>query len=253
MKPVITDFDFEQAAEHMIKEKRHAHFMKQALKDYRAYQSFFSNAFLDEPSEDLFRIRATYRLQKNLWREIELLGTQSLANLASKIIESMEWDEDHLHGFWLPDARRNRFFGDYGIYHKDAEDEPFTKFKTTDIPVSQIDWSHHPILGLVFDFGAGHEFDITLKMRRPFKKSDKMNEFPRLIDQRGIAPEQYPEEEPEDGGSILFDDCSICQTQISALKEGRTLSLSELTEAFKKAKNGSIIKPSAKPKKEKPL
>ena len=40
---------------------------------------------------------------------------------------------------------------------------------------------------------------------------------------------------------IFFDDCVMCQAQKTADKEGRSLTLSELREAFRKARDNGAI------------
>jgi len=197
MKPQIRDKEFESAAKRMISEKKHAVYMQHALEDYHAYLRFMTGAFLEEPNEVRFIVRATYRLKKGLWREIEINGRQTLADLASCIIESMDWVEDHLHGFWFPDERRNRIFGSYGMFHEEMEDDPHPTFKTKDVPISQVDWEKYPVLGFVFDFGDSHEFDIALKQSCTEASNTKRRPLPLLIDQRGVAPEQYPEDDEE--------------------------------------------------------
>jgi hypothetical protein len=197
MKPVIFDPEFEKAAKEMIEQKRHADYMKSALKRYKAYQIFMADAFLDEADDAIYIIRAKYRLKPHVWREFECHGRNMLADLATSIIESMGWGEDHLHGFWFPDERRNRIFSEYGIFHEEMEDDPFTMLKTQEIPVSQVDWNKYPVLGFMFDFGDGHEFDILLKNRRDARPNEKRKAFPRLTDLRGVAPEQYPSYEEE--------------------------------------------------------
>lgn len=238
MKPIVIDKEFEEAAERMISKKQHGDYMRAALAEYRDYQQFMEKAFCDEPTDKILTIRATYRFKKSVWREMEIFGTQTLADLASCIIQSMGWVEDHLHGFWFPDRRRNRIYSDYGIYDENMEDDPFKKLKTQDIPISQIDWERYPVLGFVFDFGDGHEFDIRIKSIREQTKQDGIKSLPILIDQRGVAPEQYPDCE-EDAEDILNDDCDICQLQKEALAQGRSLDTDELRKAFQKANNGA--------------
>lgn len=47
-------------------------------------------------------------------------------------------------------------------------------------------------LGFIFDFGDGHEFRIEFKGVRPLISKEHREDFPKLIDQRGVGPEQYP-------------------------------------------------------------
>lgn len=76
---------------------------------------------------------------------------------------------------------------DYEEYKK-LFDEGFTN----QIHIADIDYAKHPKLKFTFDFGDGHEFDVELKSRRDFEKTDQGVRFPHAVDQRGIAPEQYP-------------------------------------------------------------
>ncbi len=47
----------------------------------------------------------------------------------------------------------------------------------------------------MFDYGDGHGFSIEFKGPRILDKDEKGVEFPRIIDQRGVAPDQYPQNE----------------------------------------------------------
>ena len=64
---------------------------------------------------------------------------------------------------------------------------------TNEVIVSSIDYSKHPKLGFVFDFGDDHRFMMEYKGVRDADKNDKRGAFPKIIDQRGVAPKQYPD------------------------------------------------------------
>jgi len=239
MKPEIRDKEFEATASKMISKKKDVAQVKRALEIHRNYLRYMSEAFLEEADDDCYTFRASYRLKRPVWREIQMSGRQTLADLAVAIIEYMNWADDHLHAFSIPDEGRFRIFGKYGIYHQDAEDAIHPTFKTKDVMVSQIDWKKYPVLGFVFDFGDGHEFDVTLKERAE-AKDGKEPAFPLLVDQRGVGPEQYPDDDEEDPDSenFFFDDCAICSAQKNALQTGRSMTEDELVELFHEAKVG---------------
>lgn len=239
MKPKIDDKNFEKQTQQEITKKNHVSFMKMILKEHKDYVAFMTDAFLSETHNGIFTIRATYRRKKGLWREIEILGLQSLEDLALMIVESMDWAHDHCHGFWLPDKRHCRMYGDYGIFDEGIEDDPHPKFKTHNVSISHIDWKRFPVLGFVFDFGDGHEFDITCKGIREVLPSEKHRQLPRLVDQRGVAPEQYPDEDGDqsqgENDDFLFDDCDICVAQKNTIAAGGNLNEEVLIKLFQDA------------------
>jgi hypothetical protein len=72
------------------------------------------------------------------------------------------------------------------------EDDPFPTYKSNQIKICQIDYQKHPVLDFIFDFGDCHEFRIFYKGERTTRPMEKKTKFPVIIDQRGVAPEQYP-------------------------------------------------------------
>ena len=136
-------------------------------------------------------------MQKPIWRDIELFGKQTFLALAEEIIDSMGWDNDHMHGFEIPEKRRKPdpfFTGSSNAFFAPGwEDDPHPTYKTDEISIQDVDYNKLPKLDFIFDFGDGHRFDIEFKGNRALKKNEKINDFPKVIDQRGIGPKQYPE------------------------------------------------------------
>lgn len=54
------------------------------------------------------------------------------------------------------------------------------------------------MLRFTFDYGDGHQFDVIFKGTRKLSKKEKPGQFPRLVDQRGVAPEQHPDNLSDD-------------------------------------------------------
>lgn len=80
------------------------------------------------------------------------------------------------------------------MYAPHWEDDPFPTYKTNEILISNIDYSKYPKWNFVFDFGVGHEFNIELKrIDEKLKEKDFDRPLPACIDQRGVAPVQYPD------------------------------------------------------------
>ncbi len=196
MKPKIKEGDFYKSINGTIKEGRHVDYLKEVIKKYEEYKSEFEKSFTDKNLEDdVYKFRAEYLLKKPVWREIELLGKQTFLDLAITIIESMGWEDDHMHGFEFPghDKPDPLLTGSsIEFFAPGWDDDPHPTFKTDDIKIRDVDYVKHPKLNFIFDYGDGHMFNIIFKGARNIKRKEKVSGFPRVIDQRGVAPEQYP-------------------------------------------------------------
>ena len=220
--PKIIDGDFHEVINNAIKEKRHVDYLKNALKEYEEYKKFFEKVFIKKDkssSTNIFRI--DYLSKRPVWREIMISGNQTLEDLAEAIVFSMDWENDHMHGFGFPkesgDKKFDFFTSPYTIYAPGWEDDPYPTYKTNQVKISQIDWNVYPKIQFVFDFGDGHLFNVVLKETMPSMDNVLEETFPQLIDQRGVAPEQYPDLEDDkiekelESGNWFHEDCKLCQ------------------------------------------
>lgn len=194
MHPKIKEGDFFSSINAAIKRGGHVHYLKNALKDYEDYRKVFETKFTTKnPPNDIYVFRFSYLSKKPIWREIAVLGNQNFDDLAVVAIDSMGWVNDHMHCFSFPEldtANRKLYSLQYSFYAPGWEDDPHPTFKTDEIKINEINYKENPKLRFMFDFGDGHEFDVELKRIEKNQKSRK--HFPVLVDQRGIAPEQYP-------------------------------------------------------------
>ena len=96
--------NFLKDIEENIKDNNHKDFFVNILKEFEDYKKFMSDALVDAELkiDTIFRVRFTYMLKQNVWREFELFENQNLTELAESLIESMDWDYDHLHSYWFP-------------------------------------------------------------------------------------------------------------------------------------------------------
>lgn len=217
--PKIIEGDFHQVINKAIKENRHTDYLEKVLKEYEEYKSVFLQAFTDKNSaENIYLFQANYQLKKPVWREIIILGSQTFNDLAEAIIYYMDWENDHMYGFSLP-GKKNRgdfYYSPFTFYAPDWEDDPYPTYKSNQIRICDINYDLYPKLDFVFDFGDNHEFQIILKKIENVP-ANKSEECPMLIDQRGVAPEQYPDYEQDlDEGMIdnhepYSDNCKLCQ------------------------------------------
>lgn len=220
-KPKIDEGDFYEVINKAMVANRHIDFLTNTLKEYEDYKKFFNKAFTEEKGADgVYQFRVAYQRKHPVWRDIDILATQTLEDLAATIVDSMGWNNDHMHGFAFPEKlgklAMDFYRSPYIIYSAGWEDDPYPTFKTNQVLVALVNFDLYPKLKFVFDFGDDHLFDITLRSLRQRMRGETKQTLPALVDQRGVAPEQYPLYEIEGGGhdghnSAWFsDDCPLC-------------------------------------------
>lgn len=231
MKPKIKEGNFYKEINKAINEDRHVEYLRQYLKDYEKYKKFFDQALTDQnPKRQVYTFKVTYLLKKPVWRIFEICGSQRFDKLAEAVIDSMEWYCDHMYGFSFPDpTTKVRRFGPspFVFYAPGWEDDAYPTFKSNEIKIENIDYNKYRKLGFIFDFGDCHEFDIEMVKSRLSKHNEVADEFPKMIDIRGVAPEQYPFYEEDD---------EFTEINKEEVKERQRGIEQELTEIFKKGK-----------------
>jgi hypothetical protein len=115
-----------------------------------------------------------------IWRRIAIDARHSLDTFASIILDSVDFDSDHLYRFFY----QNR----YGLYedinHPYLEEGPFT----SEVRVGDLPLRVGQTMTYLFDFGDHWEFGVTLEE----VQSDQTLKQPRILDRHGPSPEQYP-------------------------------------------------------------
>lgn len=196
-KPIISENNFYQAINDATREDRHLDYLKNVIEDYEAYKKAFAGVFTGEnPADFVYRFRAVYLDKKAVWREILILGNQTFEDLAVTIITSMGWDNDHLHGFSLPQKHTSKNYPSsipFTFFADGWEDDPHPTYKSNQIFICVINYAFCPELRFEFDFGDSHLFTVKFKEVRKPVKGENGKTLPKIIDQRGIAPDQYPE------------------------------------------------------------
>lgn len=200
--PIVKEGDFQKVIGEAFSKKRHVSYLKKVLKDFEQYKEVFNQVFTPEnSSEKIYLLRFNYVGKHPLWRDIAIYGWQTLCSLVEILIESMGWENDHMHGFSLKKFENKSLYryNDFSIYAPGWDDDPFPTFKTNEIMITNIDWIKYPKWNFIFDFGDSHEFNVEMKLFNP-KSIDKnlCQALPVCIDQRGISPIQYPAEDDPD-------------------------------------------------------
>lgn len=195
--PILEEKDFYAAINKAITEHTRVDQLKMYIGEFEKYKKVFTSVMVPVDPKflpEVFVFRVEYELKHPVWRIFETLGNQTLDDFARAIIESMNWDNDHMHGFCLPEKHGKSLwysYSPYQIYAPGWEDDPHPFYTTDNVFVAHLNYEKCPQLGFVFDFGDGHRFRIKYSGKRRWEDGDEPNEMPRLIDQRGVGPEQY--------------------------------------------------------------
>jgi hypothetical protein len=191
--------NFFESISKQINAGNHAEYLQAVLDKYKHYKEVFNNIFTDKNNpSDTYSFRVKYLLKNSVWRDFEIHGTQDFNDLAEAVIDSMGWNNDHMHGFDLPNAYGRdddpMFTGSsLSFFAPGWEDDPHPTFKTDEIKIADIDYDKVLSFKFIFDFGDGHQFDIIHTGRRPFTSKDEHAKMPALTELHGEAPEQYPD------------------------------------------------------------
>lgn len=142
-------------------------------------------------------VRAKLKHNKKIYRDLEVLENISLYDLADEILNSFDFDFDHLFGFG---DNPNSFYNSkikYGIKDEqdDFFDDAFGRKKDGDVEettLSEVDFlrTEKDKMSFLFDFGDNWKFEIEL---RGFGEKERRIKYPRILKINGEAPEQYPE------------------------------------------------------------
>ncbi|MFH1721423.1 MAG: plasmid pRiA4b ORF-3 family protein [Candidatus Altiarchaeota archaeon] len=143
--------------------------------------------------------------RQRVWRAIAVRGDQTLDDLHEAIFTAFDRDEEHLYSFYRGKSRR-KYDVEY-VHHYALEDiSPIYKDIRDSLPprpsvydaaktrVDSVGFSEREKFWYLFDCGDCWEHIITVKKIIPV---DKKTRYPRIIDQKGESPEQYPDIEDE--------------------------------------------------------
>lgn len=129
-------------------------------------------------------------------RRIEVRGDQSLLDLHQAIFDAFGWWEQHLFAFWLS----GEFWGKREYAHPFAlESNPLAAFhdgpqaKSADVRVDRLKLKHGQPIAYVHDFGD--EWRVALRLVEIGAADGE--HYPRILEQRGEAPPQYPEDDEQ--------------------------------------------------------
>lgn len=143
------------------------------------WQRGFALANQETFQEGVFQFKVSLG---KIWRRIIIPATTTLDELSDAILESVDFDNDHLHCF----EYKNRFGVTARVNHDAMDEPPYS----SEVRVGELPLAPGSTLEYTFDFGDNWEFQLLLESIAP---PDKMLKHARIIESRGKAPQQYPD------------------------------------------------------------
>ena len=127
-------------------------------------------------------LKVKFKDAKSIWRKIEIAGQQSLHFLHRAIQDAIGWDDDHLYSFFMSNRR----------WDKDTEfASPYAEGGSgaDAIQIGDLGLKPGQKFLYLFDYGDEHTFEVEVVEVIPDAPTGR---YPRLIEGKGNAPEQYP-------------------------------------------------------------
>ncbi|MEM9774363.1 MAG: plasmid pRiA4b ORF-3 family protein [Chloroflexota bacterium] len=114
-----------------------------------------------------------------IWRKIAISSEDTLENFATAIINSVDFDHDHLYEFiW-----HNQYMQSRSATHPYMD----RSISTTEVQIKEMRLTVNQNLQFIFDFGDWWEFDILLENIEP----ETLIGQATIVEEKGESPEQY--------------------------------------------------------------
>jgi hypothetical protein len=126
-------------------------------------------------------------LNAKVWRRIAIPAALSLDDLSHAILRAYDFDDDHLYQF----SYRDRFGVTVQVKHPHLEEPP----STDQVAIGEIPLRPGASMEYLFDFGDEWCFDVRLERINP---ADGRIKNPKLLEEHGEAPPQYPNMEKDE-------------------------------------------------------
>ena len=120
---------------------------------------------------------------KDRWEgTLEIDSSSTLDELHGAIQDAVDFDNDHLYEFYVSRTARSR----ERIRYDDDNEEIFTRTIESIFPLEK-----DRKLFYMFDYGDSWLFQVSRSRKKPFS-SEAGVKYPRLVNELGEKPEQYP-------------------------------------------------------------
>jgi Plasmid pRiA4b ORF-3-like protein len=129
-----------------------------------------------EPREGMFVFRVSLG---KVWRLLAIPSNATMADLAGLILDSVNFDSDHLFEFAIID----RLGVKCSVFHPEMEEGPWADETT----VGELPLEPGQTMGFLFDFGDCWKFTVRFERVEP----PDARKRPRVLERHGKAPAQY--------------------------------------------------------------
>jgi hypothetical protein len=123
-----------------------------------------------------------------IWRRIAISSQMSLADLSGLILESVDFDSDHLDMF----RYKNQLGRTIEVSHPYADDGYLS---TDEVNIGDLPLHEGSSMEYIFDFGDWWEFSVQLEK---IETEDLRDNYGAIIESYGDAPPQYPDWDEEE-------------------------------------------------------
>ncbi|CAA7601349.1 Protein MM3350-like domain protein [Acididesulfobacillus acetoxydans] len=135
--------------------------------------------------EGTYLIKVSWR--KGVWRKIELAAHHTLEDLHQAIQQVFDFDDDHLYSFFMDNKKWS-----HASYSSPLDESGPHADQVT---LGELALEPGQSFLYLFDYGDEWEFKLKVEGIDPAKPLPLK---PRLVAERGAAPEQYPDNEDWD-------------------------------------------------------
>ncbi len=127
-----------------------------------------------EQKKLVYRFKAAFTHNPRVWREVEILGEQTLADLNFILVGAFDHESDHLAGFWklVPRQGAKTRYREVDLGTVD----PFGRGDGAEVQIAALGLKEGERLKYVFDFGDWIEHTLTLEAIHPAEEGVK---YPR--------------------------------------------------------------------------
>jgi hypothetical protein len=167
---------------------------------------YIKDNYTSEQARQVFRFRAETGYNHKIWRDVEILGRQKMADFDSFLRGAFQLDKsDHLGGFWklVPRGTTKR------VREVEIGDvDPLGEGGAADLHIGGLDLKPGDRLKYVYDFGDWIEHFLTLD---EISTAEKSVEYPRIVGQnkpRYLYCQLCAEKGKKTVATILCIDCS---------------------------------------------
>jgi hypothetical protein len=146
---------------------------------------------MSKSATHIFRVS----LKPKVYRDIEIEGGKSLANLAEAIVTAFDFEFDHAFGFYSDLKDPYRKVGERYELFADMEDEETDAGSVERTRIAEVFGTVGKKMLMLFDYGDDWRFQVEL---RALGETAPQRRYPRLLSSAGEAPSQYPDLEDEE-------------------------------------------------------